>query len=80
MVQRNENFPTGRGSAYLAARIARDAPEIDVRDFTSIRAAAVAAGIVKPRVSGLQRLRTAWRNASAKERAIFLAEIEDGHG
>jgi hypothetical protein len=44
----------GDSSEYLAARLARDNPEIleqvKAGEFPSMRAAAVAAGIVKPRL------------------------------
>lgn len=44
----------GDSPEYLAARIARDAPEVQRQmkqgEFRSVRAAAIAAGIVKPRV------------------------------
>ena len=43
----------GNHSEYLAARLARDSPEtleqVKAGDFSSIRAAAVSAGIIKPR-------------------------------
>ena len=47
------NLERGDDPKYLAARIARDHPDIQARigqgEFKSVRAAAVAAGIVKPR-------------------------------
>ena len=51
----NNSKPSRQGDdpEYLAARIARDHPDIQARikqgEFKSVRAAAVAAGIVKPR-------------------------------
>ena len=51
----NNSKPSSQGTdpEYLAARIARDHPDIQARigqgEFKSVRAAAVAAGIVKPR-------------------------------
>ena len=49
----NKGSSFGDSPEYLAARIARDHPDIQARigqgEFKSVRAAAVAAGIVKPR-------------------------------
>jgi hypothetical protein len=48
-----------RGAEYLTARIARDAPEVLERmkagEFTSVRAAAIAAGVVTPKTP-MQRI------------------------
>jgi hypothetical protein len=78
---RDDSTKLTRGStsaAYLAARIKRDRPDIvagvERGEYKSIRAAAIAAGIVKP-PSPLDTLRKAWRKASDAERAAFLAEI-----
>jgi len=55
----------------------RDAPEFAQRlaagEFPSARAAAIAAGIVKP-TPELTILRRAWKRASKQEREIFRAE------
>lgn len=68
-----------RGStnaSYLAARLKRDAPEIAARidDFPSMRAAALAAGIIRERTA-LDVLLATWRRASEAERSKFLAEV-----
>jgi hypothetical protein len=70
------SFPRGDNDAYLAARLKRDAPDIAARidDYPSIRAAALAAGIIRERTP-LDVLRSAWRRASPEERARFLAEV-----
>jgi hypothetical protein len=65
------NSSSGGNSAdYLTARIARDHPKILERmkqgEFTSVRAAAKEAGIVKD-PTPLQLLRRAWNKASKKE-------------
>lgn len=66
----------GRGSAYLAARLRRDSPEIFARlergEFKSVRAAAKAAGIVRE-PSPLEVMQRAWSKASLTERATFDA-------
>ena len=68
----------GRGAAYLVARLKRDAPGFAERlaagEFPSARAAALAAGIVKPAPNPLEQLRRAWKLASAEQKATFLAE------
>jgi hypothetical protein len=76
-------LPKGASSARLAARLARDHPELSDRtllpgshqDHLSIHAAAVKAGISK-RPTPLTKLRRAWNEASPEERQQFLAEIE----
>jgi hypothetical protein len=69
----------GNSSAYLAARIKRDRPDIAAAvergEFRSMRAAAIAAGIVKS-TSALKMLRRAWNNATPAERATFLDEVK----
>jgi hypothetical protein len=70
----------GRGKAYQEERLKRDFPEIwtafENGEFKSIKAATIAAGIVKP-PTPLDTLRKAWRKASPSERAAFLTEITD---
>ena len=70
----------GSNPAYLAARIKRDHPDVAAAvergEYKSIRAAATAAGIIKP-PTPLDTLRKAWRKASPSERAAFLTEIND---
>jgi hypothetical protein len=74
---------TGAGNAadYLAARLKRDHDEIFQRlaagEFSSVRQAAIAAGIVKV-PSVLDRLRKLWAKASEADRITFMEEI--GHG
>ena len=71
----DEKTGYGTSASYLKSRLARDAPEILERkrqgEFKSYRAAAIAAGIVKPD-TGLDLLKKAWRKADADERAHFL--------
>jgi hypothetical protein len=70
----------GTTAAYLVARLKRDAPEyaqrLANREFRSARAAALAAGIIKP-VTPLDDLLRVWKRASEEERAAFLREIND---
>lgn len=65
-------------SARILARLARDNPDIlaayERGEYKSARSAGIAAGIIKP-PSGLDVLRSAWRKATADERAIFRDEI-----
>ena len=74
----HNNADSGRGtdSAYLAARIARDAPEVleemKAGKYSSVRAAAKAAGIVKDRAPDSVRLAVA---AVAKVPFQRLAEL-----
>lgn len=68
----------GNGAEYLLRRLAKTAPEFvdryEAGEFPSVRAAAIAAGIVKvPTV--IDRLRTAWRKATPEERLAFIEEI-----
>jgi hypothetical protein len=67
----------GTSSAYLAAKLRRDHPEIADRmargEFRSVRAAAIAAGIVR-QTTALDQLRRAWRRASSEQQEEFLAE------
>jgi len=73
----NITFTRGTNPEYLAARIARDRPDILERmkagEYPSVRAAAIEAGIVKV-PTALDTLRKAWTKASADERATFLRE------
>jgi hypothetical protein len=63
------------GSARLAARLKRNHPEICERiaagEFTSIRAAAKAAGIVRDKTP-LEQLQRWWKKTSEKDRLAFL--------
>ena len=72
----------GNSQSYLAARLKRDldnpekiAPEVSARikagEFTSVRAAAVAAGIVKVKTP-LQQVQYLWPKLTADERLAFL--------
>jgi hypothetical protein len=67
-----------RDADYLASRIKRDHPQIHARmiagEFTSVRAAAIEAGIVKV-PSTLEKLNRSWDVASPDDRAAFLARI-----
>jgi len=67
----------GTSSAYTLARLDRDAPELaaDVRDGKlSAHAAAIEAGFRK-KPTGIDRLRSAWKTATALERREFLKEV-----
>jgi hypothetical protein len=74
----------GNSTSYLAARIARDRPDILERmkagHYRSVRSAARDAGIV-PTVSAddaqLARLADAWAHADLESRRIFLCLFED---
>lgn len=65
-------------SSYLAARLKRDRPDIvariDAGEFKSIRAAAIAAGIVKVKTA-LEQLHHWWARADMIERKQFLDEV-----
>jgi hypothetical protein len=71
----------GNNADYWAARIKRDHPEIAARvergEFKSMRAAAIAAGIVKPKTA-LDLLRAAWKKATPAERDSFLRDLPSG--
>jgi hypothetical protein len=77
----NVNITTrgGNDQDYLSRRLLRDHPDIFERleqgEFPSVRAAAVAAGIVK-KPTALDALKVAWRKAREGERQKFLAWIE----
>jgi hypothetical protein len=68
----------GTGSAYLLRRLSRlEGSWLDryeAGEFKSVRAAAIAAGIVKvPTV--IDKLRAAWKKATKEDRLAFLEEI-----
>ena len=71
-------YGRSRDAAYWRHRIERDHPEIAARlnsgEISSVRAAAVAAGLIRE-PTGLMQLRRAWRRAGAEERAAFMAEV-----
>jgi hypothetical protein len=73
----------GNSASYLAARIKRDHREVwagyMAGEYRSVRAAALAAGIVREPLP-LDHLRRWWQRASAEERALFRAEIANGAG
>jgi hypothetical protein len=70
----------GTGSAYLLRRLARLGDDwidrYEAGEFTSVRQAAIAAGIVKV-PSVCEQLRKLWRKASPAARREFLQEIGD---
>lgn len=74
------NVPMKKGNSSEATlrKLAQHAPEVLARyeagEFKSVAAAARAAGI-KVGQSPLQKLRSAWKSASQKEREIFASEI-----
>lgn len=69
---------SGNGAEYLLRRLAKTAPEFvdryEAGEFPSVRAAAIAAGIVKV-PTRLDRLRTAWKKATPEERQAFIDEV-----
>jgi hypothetical protein len=77
-----EETPSGgTGSAYLLRRLARLGDDwmdrYEAGEFSSVRQAAIAAGIVKV-PSVLDQLRKFWAKASEKDRRTFLKEATDG--
>jgi len=70
-----------RDAAYWRGRLKREHPEIHARletgDITSVRAAALEAGLIRERTP-MMDLRRAWGHASEDARAAFLAEIGAG--
>jgi hypothetical protein len=68
----------GNSAEYLAGLLKRDHPDIAAAaergEYRSIRAAAIAAGIVKVKTP-LDILRQAWAKASETERETFIQEI-----
>lgn len=71
----------GNAADYLTARLKRDHDAIFQRladgEFSSVRQAAIAAGIVKV-PSVLDKLRKLWAKASDADRRTFVEEITDG--
>jgi hypothetical protein len=69
---------SGRGADYLTARIARDRPDVlkrmEAGEFSSVRQAAIAAGVVKV-PTPLDLLRRAWAKASKAEKDDFVEWI-----
>jgi hypothetical protein len=65
---------TGNSSKALRRRLARHAPGLlaawERGEFRSVRAAAIAAGLIRP-LNGLDRLQRDWRIATPAERAAF---------
>jgi len=76
---RSDTTKLGRNVDYLAARIKRDHPNIAAAvergEYKSMRAAAIAAGIITP-PTPLDLLRRAWARSSPEEQAVFRAEID----
>ena len=70
----------GETTEYLTARLARDRPDLLERlkagEFTSVRQAAVEAGIVRPKTRADQ-IRALWRQLSASERRRLFIELLD---
>jgi hypothetical protein len=69
---------SGTGAEYLLRRLSRMDGDwlkrYEAGEFKSVRAAAIAAGIVKvPTV--IDKLRAAWKKATKEERLAFLEEI-----
>jgi hypothetical protein len=77
----SDTTKVNRGAEYLVRRLKRDHLEIAEAlargEFPSARAAAMAAGIVKP-PTALDCLRRAWVKATKKERDTFLLEVQSG--
>lgn len=75
----NRSISAGAGPAYLAARLRRDHPDavFDESVRGSVRAAAIAAGIVKV-PSVLDQLRKIWAKASEADRKAFMDEVMRG--
>lgn len=71
----------GNGSSYLLRRLARLRGDwierYEAGEFTSVRQAAIAAGIVKV-PSVLEKLRKLWAKASEADRRTFMDEVEHG--
>jgi len=67
-----------RDSEYWKKRLRNEHPDIWAKlergDVASVRAAAIEAGLIRERTA-LMDLRRGWKNASAKERKTFLAEV-----
>jgi len=67
-----------RDSEYWIKRLQTEHPEVWAKhqrgEIASVRAATIEAGLIRER-TGLMDLRRGWKNASAKERKTFLAEV-----
>ena len=78
IIQVSVNGGGGTSADYLTARLKRDHDDIFQRlaagEFSSVRKAAIAAGIVKV-ATVLDVLEKAWSKATAAERATFLQRI-----
>jgi len=77
-----EETPSGgTGSAYLLRRLARLGDDwmdrYEAGEFSSVRQAAIAAGIVKV-PSVLDKLRTLWAKATEADRRTFMDEVSRG--
>jgi hypothetical protein len=74
----NVTIKRGNSAEYLAGLLKRDHPDIAAAvergEYRSIRAAAIAAGIVKLKTP-LDILRQAWAKASNTDRETFIQEI-----
>jgi hypothetical protein len=76
--------PTGNSTEAVLRRLRKDRLDLHTRVMKelSAHAAMIEAGFrtSRPRdpLSGLSRLRRAWKRATAEERATFRAEIRDG--
>lgn len=81
--QYNVLMSQGNSSKKILRKLKRRAPEIFERykagEFSSVRAAAKAAGI-KVGQSPLQALRSDWKKANAQERETFRKEIDNQNG
>lgn len=70
-----------RDSDYYRRRLEADHPDVfaalERGEYASVRAAAIAAGLVKDRTP-LDDLRRAWKNASEEERQAFAGEVGGG--
>ena len=75
------NASQGTSAAYLLRRLARDWPDIlaayERGEYKSARAAALAAGIIKP-PDAYKQLCRAWAVADDDQRARFLAYVGQG--
>jgi hypothetical protein len=81
-VSDGHRFSGGTAPGYLAARLKRDHPEIAAAvergEYPSVHAAAIAAGIVKPRTPYGDMV-SGWRRASDHDRMRFEDFIEQWH-
>jgi hypothetical protein len=76
----NVTLVRGNKPGYLLARLARDRPDLlgafERGEYPSARAAAIAAGIIKP-PTPYQVLCRAWEKASGEERHRFWKEVAE---